>query len=161
MVYLHEDREQFLQALRLTYKQTRQMMQIIEKDYYVTVLLKLLAEKIPFIVFKGGTSLSKCHKVIRRFSEDIDLTIDVSLSQGQKKKVKKAILDSAEELGMVIENVDEIRSRRDYNRYVVAYDSVLAAFQFRCEICGFIGNHLIRQYLSRLFYCLYIVMLVI
>lgn len=95
MVYLHEDREQFLQALRLTYKQTRQMMQIIEKDYYVTVLLKLLAEKIPFIVFKGGTSLSKCHKVIRRFSEDIDLTIDVSLSQGQKKKVKKAILDSA------------------------------------------------------------------
>jgi predicted nucleotidyltransferase component of viral defense system len=77
MVYLHEDREQFLQALRLTYKQTRQMMQ---KDYYVTVLLKLLAEKIPFIVFKGGTSLSKCHKVIRRFSEDIDLTIDVSLS---------------------------------------------------------------------------------
>lgn len=31
MVYLHEDREQFLQALRLTYKQTRQMMQIIEK----------------------------------------------------------------------------------------------------------------------------------
>ncbi len=55
MVYLHEDREQFLQALRLTYKQTRQMMQIIEKDYYVTVLLKLLAEKIPFIVFKGGT----------------------------------------------------------------------------------------------------------
>ncbi|WP_337478923.1 nucleotidyl transferase AbiEii/AbiGii toxin family protein, partial [Phascolarctobacterium succinatutens] len=102
------------------------MMQIIEKDYYVTVLLKLLAEKIPFIVFKGGTSLSKCHKVIRRFSEDIDLTIDVSLSQGQKKKVKKAILDSAEELGMVIENVDETRSRRDYNRYVVAYDSVLA-----------------------------------
>lgn len=80
MVYLHEDREQFLQALRLTYKQTRQMMQIIEKDYYVTVLLKLLAEKIPFIVFKGGTSLSKCHKVIRRFSEDIDLTINVSLS---------------------------------------------------------------------------------
>ena len=51
-----------------------------QKDYYVTVLLKLLAEKIPFIVFKGGTSLSKCHKVIRRFSEDIDLTIDVSLS---------------------------------------------------------------------------------
>ena len=68
------------------------MMQIIEKDYYVTVLLKLLAEKIPFIVFKGGTSLSKCHKVIRRFSEDIDLTIDVSLSQGQKKKVKKVLL---------------------------------------------------------------------
>ena len=28
---------------------------------------------------------------------------------------------------MVIENVDETRSRRDYNRYVVAYESVLAS----------------------------------
>lgn len=36
--------------------------------------------------FKGGTSLSKCHKVIRRFSEDIDITIDTLLSQGQKKR---------------------------------------------------------------------------
>ncbi len=54
MVYLHEDREQFLQALRLTYKQTRQMMQIIEKDYYVTVLLKLLAEKFLLLFSKAG-----------------------------------------------------------------------------------------------------------
>ena len=45
----------------------------------------------------------------------------------RKRKSKKAILDSAEELGMVIENVDETRSRRDYNRYVVAYDSVLVS----------------------------------
>ena len=26
-------------------------------------------------VFKGGTSLSKCHKLIQRFSEDIDLVV--------------------------------------------------------------------------------------
>ena len=125
MAYLHEDRDQFLQALRLTYKRTKQMVQIIEKDYYVTMLLRLLSQKMPFIVFKGGTSLSKCHKVIRRFSEDIDLTIDMSLSQGQKKKVKYAIVDSAKELGMEIENLNDTRSRRDYNRYVISYDSVL------------------------------------
>lgn len=80
---------------------------------------------MPYIVFKGGTSLSKCHKVIRRFSEDIDITIDTLLSQGQKKKIKQAIVDSAQELGMTIENLDETRSRRDYNRYVIAYDSVI------------------------------------
>lgn len=39
------------------------------------------------IVFKGGTSLSKCHKAINRFSEDIDITIDTAISQGQKKKL--------------------------------------------------------------------------
>ena len=40
----------------------------------------------------------------------------------EKKKIKQAIVESAEELGMTIENLDETRSRRDYNRYVIAYD---------------------------------------
>lgn len=126
MAYLHNDREQFKNAIYLAYDQTGIMVQAIEKDYYVTMLLKLLSEKIPHIVFKGGTSLSKCHKVIKRFSEDIDITIDTILSQGQKKKIKQAITDSADELGMTIENLEDTRSRRDYNRYVIAYDSVIA-----------------------------------
>lgn len=120
MAYLHSDREQFRDAIDLAYEQTGVMVQAIEKDYYVTMLLRLLAQRMPYIVFKGGTSLSKCHKVIRRFSEDIDITIDTLLSQGQKKKIKQAIVESAEELGMTIENLDETRSRRDYNRYVIA-----------------------------------------
>ena len=74
MAYLHNDREQFKDAIYLAYDQTGIMVQAIEKDYYVTMLLKLLSEKIPYIVFKGGTSLSKCHKVIKRFSEDIDFS---------------------------------------------------------------------------------------
>ena len=94
MAYLHSDREQFRDAIDLAYEQTGVMVQAIEKDYYVTMLLRLLAQKMPYIVFKGGTSLSKCHKVIRRFSEDIDIMIDTLLSQGQKKKIKQAIVDS-------------------------------------------------------------------
>lgn len=125
MAYLHNDKEQFRDAIYLAYDQTGIMVQAIEKDYYVTMLLKLLSEKIPYIVFKGGTSLSKCHKVIKRFSEDIDVTIDTTLSQGQKKKVKQAIVDSADELGMTIENLDDTRSRRDYNRYVIVYETVI------------------------------------
>lgn len=116
MVYLHNDREQFREAIYLSYQQTGIMAQAIEKDYYVTLLLQILAQEMPYIVFKGGTSLSKCHKVIQRFSEDIDITIDTLLSQGQKRKAKQIILDAAAELGLVIDNLDEIRSRRDYNR---------------------------------------------
>ena len=82
MGYLHDDEEQFQDAIGITYEQTGIMPQIIEKDYYVTMLLRALAEKMPYIVFKGGTSLSKCHKVIKRFSEGIDITIDTLLSQG-------------------------------------------------------------------------------
>lgn len=125
MAYLHSDREQFQDAIVMAYEQTGVMTQAIEKDYYVTMLLQLLTKKIPYIVFKGGTSLSKCHKVIKRFSEDIDITIDTLLSQGQRKKMKQVIVEATEELGMTIENLDEIKSRRDYNRYVIAYQSVI------------------------------------
>lgn len=125
MAYLHNDREQFREAIYLSYQQTGIMAQAIEKDYYVTLLLQILAQEMPYIVFKGGTSLSKCHKVIQRFSEDIDITIDTLLSQGQKRRVKQIIIDAAAELGLVIDNLDGIRSRRDYNRYVLSYDSVI------------------------------------
>ena len=125
MMYLHKNNEQFLNAIELAYEQTGIMTQAIEKDYYVTMLLRLLSEKMPYIVFKGGTSLSKCHKVIQRFSEDIDITIDTQISQGQKKNIKQAIVSSADELGMNIENFNETRSRRDYNRYIISYNSVL------------------------------------
>lgn len=50
---------------------------IIEKDYYVTEALRVIAatagEKV---IFKGGTSLSKGWNLIQRFSEDIDLFLD-------------------------------------------------------------------------------------
>ena len=52
---------------------------IIEKDFWVCVVLKLLFAKSRFgrsLVFKGGTSLSKAHGLIERFSEDIDLVLD-------------------------------------------------------------------------------------
>lgn len=70
MAYLHNNKDQFQDAIELAYEQTGIMAQAIEKDYYVTMLLRLLSEKMPYIVFKGGNSLSKCHKVIKRFSED-------------------------------------------------------------------------------------------
>jgi len=55
---------------------------IIEKDFWVCVALKVLFEKSRFgksVVFKGGTSLSKAHGLIERFSEDIDLVLDWKL----------------------------------------------------------------------------------
>ena len=51
---------------------------ILEKDFWVSWLLGLLfaqPELAPFLVFKGGTSLSKVFGLIDRFSEDIDLCL--------------------------------------------------------------------------------------
>lgn len=126
MAYLHEDKEEFINAVNLASEYFHILPVIVEKDYYVTMILRELSERQGFVVFKGGTSLSKCHKAIRRFSEDIDITIDSRLSQGQMKKLKEAIKDIALELGLSIPNIGETRSRRSYNRYILEYQSVLS-----------------------------------
>lgn len=91
---LHEDKYSFLNIIGLIHKASGIREDIIEKDYYVTLLLNELSEKQSQLpaYFKGGTALYKAQKSIRRFSEDIDLTIcidDCSNSQAQKR------LDSA------------------------------------------------------------------
>ena len=124
-MYLHHDREQFVEAINLAVYKTGLEPAIIEKDYYVTLVLKKLTEEFDFVVFKGGTSLSKCYKAIARFSEDIDITIDKAVTQSQKKKLKHGIVELVDKLSLRILNLEDIRSRRDYNCYKIAYDSVL------------------------------------
>ena len=126
MAYLHENKEEFTNAVNLTSTYFRILPIVAEKDYYVSMILRGLSERLDFVVFKGGTSLSKCHKAIKRFSEDIDITIDSRLSQGQMKKLKNVIKDIAAELGLSIPNIDDTRSRRSYNRYILEYQSVVS-----------------------------------
>ena len=52
---------------------------LLEKDIWVVEILRVLVEA-PFgrhLTFKGGTSLAKVWRAIRRFSEDIDITYDI------------------------------------------------------------------------------------
>ncbi len=51
----------------------------VEKDFWVCWTLRKLFELPKWgehLTFKGGTSLSKCWKLIERFSEDIDIVIE-------------------------------------------------------------------------------------
>jgi hypothetical protein len=80
--------------------------QFIEKDYYVTEALRIIATRWQNnIVFKGGTSLSKGWNLIQRFSEDLDLflnrdTYQPKLSKNQVTKelrsIQTAVLDYPE-----------------------------------------------------------------
>ncbi|MBF0388349.1 MAG: nucleotidyl transferase AbiEii/AbiGii toxin family protein [Candidatus Omnitrophica bacterium] len=62
--------------------------QLIEKDFWVCWILRILfalPEVGGHLTFKGGTSLSKCYDVIKRFSEDVDISIERSyLAPGSK-----------------------------------------------------------------------------
>ena len=69
----------------------------IEKDWWVSVTLKALFQTdcANYLIFKGGTSLSKGWNLIERFSEDIDLAISHSFfginksNKSQREKLRK------------------------------------------------------------------------
>ena len=124
-MYLHEDKELFAEIIAEVNTTTGIAQSIIEKDYYVTMILKLLAELNPDIVFKGGTALSKCFHLINRFSEDIDITFAEHIGESRRKKLKYNILKPiSDELGMPIENWNNIESDKDYNYYLFSYQPI-------------------------------------
>lgn len=92
---LHENNELFSELITLTAQHFGMREIYVEKDYWLCVILKNLSntksEIFDQIVFKGGTALSKAHKLISRFSEDIDLAyITNGLSGNPLKKALKA-----------------------------------------------------------------------
>ena len=100
--------------------------QMVEKDTIQSMFLFELAKsELPF-VFKGGTSLSKAYNLIDRFSEDIDLSMNRRPTQSERVKSKELISEIAENLGLVLSNPEEIKSRYDYNKYVFKYDSLFS-----------------------------------
>ena len=74
---LHENKTLFRQAVQFTSDRMQILPIFIEKDYWVTyALYTIFSHAIGSdTVFKGGTALSKCYKMIDRFSEDIDLVV--------------------------------------------------------------------------------------
>ena len=124
-MYLHEDRETFRDLILQVADKNGRTPMVVEKDYYVTLILRLLAEKLEQCVFKGGTSLSKGFHVIDRFSEDIDITFDEHIGESRRKKLKNVVLkEISDELGMPIVNWADTQSDRDYNAYLFSYESV-------------------------------------
>lgn len=128
-MYLHKDDKQLLRDIIVTISENTGIDEsIIEKDYYVTMILKELAKRNPNVVFKGGTSLSKAYHVINRFSEDIDITFEEHIGEARRKKIKYQLLQPiSEELNLPIDNWDKIESDKDYNHYDFLYDSVSTA----------------------------------
>ncbi len=88
-MYLHkENKELFRDVILLTSQKLEVSEDIVEKDYYVSLILKKLSRIEYPVVFKGGTSLSKAFHIIDRFSEDIDITFMEHLGEARRKKIK-------------------------------------------------------------------------
>lgn len=121
-MYLHNDEKIFLDAIKNASKGSKIQEDLIEKDYYVSLILAEIAATSELAVFKGGTSLSKAHHAINRFSEDIDIAFCDHIGASRRKKLKyNVIAPIATKLGLVITNFDKTQSDRDINNYTFAY----------------------------------------
>lgn len=135
-MFLHNDKELFKDIITETASSLGIDPSIIEKDYYVTVFLKEIVNIQPDIVFKGGTSLSKCYKLISRFSEDIDLNIQCETrpTEGQRRRLKADIVSTIEKFGFALVNPDDVRSRRDFNKYIISYPTIFSATYLKQQL---------------------------
>lgn len=77
--FLHLPAEDRREALSVAADRSGRPAHLLEKDVWVVWTLATLYGSAlgEHLVFKGGTSLSKAYGVIRRFSEDVDLTYDI------------------------------------------------------------------------------------
>lgn len=91
---LHLDKATFSKAIQVSSDKLSILPVFIEKDYWITLVLKRLSESKhnESVVFKGGTSLSKGYKLIDRFSEDIDIAV-INMPEMTANMVKTLIRD--------------------------------------------------------------------
>lgn len=108
--------------------------QFVEKDYYVTEILRIIGDELgEKAMFKGGTSLSKGWKLINRFSEDIDLFVDRDKFEPPAgvNKMDRILKDLSELVAQhpALEWLDEGQTiggfgREDYFQYTSRFDEL-------------------------------------
>jgi len=87
-ITVHEDGDFFREAILYTANMTGLNSQLVEKDYFCSVLLSVLYSDESSLVFKGGTCLSKVYGGFYRLSEDLDFMISTSSDSSRSLRRK-------------------------------------------------------------------------
>lgn len=85
----HQTPEEFIASIEYTVAQTGFRAELIEKDYYCSVILEnLYTDETCPIIFKGGTLLAKVFGDFYRLSEDLDfvLPLEPNISRQSRRK---------------------------------------------------------------------------
>jgi len=130
---LHENKTEFLKILERTSGQTGFPLRLLEKDYYITIVLSNINELSQDLVFKGGTCLSKVYYSYYRLSEDLDFTLILPAKEPTRairrkaiEPIKKALKPLLQKLGMGVENIEKAGHNESTQYiYYLEYDSVV------------------------------------
>lgn len=133
MLMLHEDKEKFSDMIYGVVKQTGFPAQLLEKDYYLTLILSKINDLSADLIFKGGTCLNKVYYVYYRLSEDLDFSMKLpayTTTRGNRRKCIQPVKDNIEsfvdQFGLKVE--DKEKAGRNVSKqyvYNLIYQSTL------------------------------------
>ncbi len=127
------NKDNFLRVLELTSAQTGFPLLILEKDYYLTLVLSDINRLSENLIFKGGTCLNKIYYSYYRLSEDLDFTMMLppkTASRNDRRKgikvIKDNIRDYLRSFDMGIDEVDNT-GQNESSQYIfdINYNSTV------------------------------------
>ena len=124
---IHNNKEEFIKTLERAAKKKEFLLPLLEKDYYLTLILSRTHELSDGLIFKGGTCLNKIYYAYYRLSEDLDFSMKLpryEATRGERRKciqpVKDNIKKFAEQLGMRIDESNN-PGRNESKQYVYQF----------------------------------------
>ena len=121
---IHGDKDKFLKVLNQVAMRTGFVLPLLEKDYYLTLIISHIHRLSKNLIFKGGTCLNKIYFSYYRLSEDLDFsmllpeyTVTRSVRRICIQPVKDNIEELAEDLGMKMDDPDKA-GRNESRQYV-------------------------------------------
>ena len=131
---LHHDKEEFIRILERTSAQTGFTLRLLEKDYYISIILSQINSGLNnSLIFKGGTCLNKIYYSYYRLSEDLDFSLKLpsdSTTRQARRKLMKPIKESLKsftaKFDMNVENIEKA-GHNESTQYVyyLTYHSVV------------------------------------
>ncbi|MFC1512750.1 nucleotidyl transferase AbiEii/AbiGii toxin family protein [bacterium] len=130
---MHKDKSEFLSMLERTSAQTGFSLALLEKDYYITILLSDINMLSDNLVFKGGTCLNKIYYSYYRLSEDMDFTMKLpqgkitrGIRKNSMKPMKEKIQSFVKKFGLSMDGTKRT-GHNESTQYIynIDYDSVV------------------------------------
>ena len=139
---IHTDKDEFLKILERTSAQTGFSLSLLEKDYYITLLLSGIHTLSEGLIFKGGTCLNKIYFLYYRLSEDLDFSMKLPTDKMTRtmrgnaiKPIKDKLSSFVKSYEMGIENMERAgRNESKQYIYYADYESVVLAKKQQIKI---------------------------
>ncbi len=138
---IHNNKEDFTKVIELAAKKKGFLPLLMEKDYYLTLILSRAHELSEDLIFKGGTCLNKVYFSYYRLSEDLDFSMQLpasTLTRGIRRKaiqpVKDKIKKFIEQFGIKLDETEEPgRNESKQYLYYFVYQSVVSPGEGRIK----------------------------